>query len=356
MGSETAGRRPATESCATLPPAREITRLSGAAREVVVNFVPPGSACALLDFPDHANVGDSAIWLGEKALLKSIGARIVYECDLVTYSERALAERVGNGVILLHGGGNFGDVWPTRELFRERVIRKFPDNKIVILPQTIFFQDSSNLRRARSVLNQHSNLVILARDRRSFEFARNEFRAASALCPDLAFILGPLARPAESQQDILWLARTDVESRGAASFLDAMGVCRTDWLAENPTLAKRLYGRLKQPMVRHPRICGRLLGPTLRDRLAWQRVMRGARLLSGGRVVVTDRLHGHILSILLGIPHVVLDNSYGKVSDFYSTWTKDCDSACWADSPDEALSRARVLVPRSKDSSPQQQV
>ena len=28
--------------------------------------------CAILDFPDHANVGDSAIWLGEIVALKKI--------------------------------------------------------------------------------------------------------------------------------------------------------------------------------------------------------------------------------------------------------------------------------------------
>ena len=29
-------------------------------------LITPGSRCALVDFPMHANVGDSAIWLGER--------------------------------------------------------------------------------------------------------------------------------------------------------------------------------------------------------------------------------------------------------------------------------------------------
>ncbi|WP_276524270.1 polysaccharide pyruvyl transferase family protein, partial [Enterobacter hormaechei] len=52
------------------------------------------------------------------------------------------------------------------------------------------------------------------------------------------------------------------------------------------------------------------LDPTARAR---RRVERGLRLLSRGERIVTDRLHGHILSLLLGIPHVVLDNDYGKL-------------------------------------------
>jgi pyruvyl transferase EpsO len=51
------------------------------------------------------------------------------------------------------------------------------------------------------------------------------------------------------------------------------------------------------------------------------RVLRGCGLLSSGRVVITDRLHAHILSLLLGIPHAVLDNSYGKLGRFLEAWT-----------------------------------
>ena len=50
------------------------------------------------------------------------------------------------------------------------------------------------------------------------------------------------------------------------------------------------------------------------------RVARGCALLSSGRVVITDRLHAHILSLLLGIPHAVLDNSYGKLGRFLDQW------------------------------------
>lgn len=60
--------------------------------------------------------------------------------------------------------------------------------------------------------------------------------------------------------------------------------------------------------------------------------------------MITDRLHGHILCLLLGLPHVLLDNTYGKLKDFYDTWTKGCALAIWANSPGEALERARPLL------------
>lgn len=45
--------------------------------------------------------------------------------------------------------------------------------------------------------------------------------------------------------------------------------------------------------------------------------------LSKGKVVVTGRLHAHILSVLMTKPHILLDNSYGKLQGFYDAWTKD---------------------------------
>ncbi|HWH17573.1 MAG TPA: hypothetical protein VNT77_04435, partial [Allosphingosinicella sp.] len=47
----------------------------------------------------------------------------------------------------------------------------------------------------------------------------------------------------------------------------------------------------------------------------------GIRLLSQGELGIYDRLHAHILGVLLDLPHVALDNSNGKISSFYSEWT-----------------------------------
>ena len=48
---------------------------------------------------------------------------------------------------------------------------------------------------------------------------------------------------------------------------------------------------------------------------------RGVRLLSRGHRIATDRLHAHILSLMLGIPHYAADNLTGKVHAFIDCWT-----------------------------------
>ena len=45
----------------------------------------------------------------------------------------------------------------------------------------------------------------------------------------------------------------------------------------------------------------------------------GARFRERERVV-SSRLHGFLLACLLGVPGVLLDNSYGKNHAYFQTW------------------------------------
>jgi exopolysaccharide biosynthesis predicted pyruvyltransferase EpsI len=73
---------------------------------------------------------------------------------------------------------------------------------------------------------------------------------------------------------------------------------------------------------------------------------RGLRALSRGRVAVSDRLHGHVLCELLGIPHVMFPDRYGKVHSFHETWTARSALATWADGPGAASAAATALAKR----------
>jgi pyruvyl transferase EpsO len=80
------------------------------------------------------------------------------------------------------------------------------------------------------------------------------------------------------------------------------------------------------------------------DPLARYWVDRGCRILARGRVVVTDRLHGHVLALLMGIPSVVLPNANAKTRSFVDTWTHDVDGVVRADDAASGLAAARDLV------------
>ncbi|HEX2412048.1 MAG TPA: polysaccharide pyruvyl transferase family protein [Solirubrobacteraceae bacterium] len=70
----------------------------------------------------------------------------------------------------------------------------------------------------------------------------------------------------------------------------------------------------------------------------------GVDLLCSARVVVTDRLHAHVLCVLLGIPHVVTDNVSGKIRAFHDAWTLETPLAVWTDSLQRGVELARELA------------
>lgn len=54
-----------------------------------------------------------------------------------------------------------------------------------------------------------------------------------------------------------------------------------------------------------------------------ERVRVGIEHISKYEKVYSNRLHGALLSILLGKETYIIDNSYGKNSQYYSTWLKN---------------------------------
>lgn len=291
---------------------------------------------ALLDVPTHQNVGDSAIHLGTLALLRRARVRVCYACSIETYSRATLARRLGDGVILLSGGGSLGDLWPLHQQLREQVLADFPDARVIQLPQSLYFTEPAALTRARTAFGAHRRLTLLLRDDRSLAAARHAFDAPSEVCPDLAFALGPLPRPVAPTARVVWLARRD---REAAPHAHAGAHPTFDWAAHRGSPLSRVERLGHRVTSSHPRIEPYAHGPLMRLGViaSRERVRGGCAMLAQGDTVITDRLHGHILSLLLGIPHAVLDNSYGKVRSFYETWTRDAPIAQWAETPADAV-------------------
>jgi pyruvyl transferase EpsO len=322
-------------------------------RTAIDAAVPAGATVGLLNFPNHRNAGDSAIWLAGEELLRTRPATIAYRCAWNTLDPAAFGRAVPDGPAVLNGGGNFGDLYPGgQQALRERVLETMTGRPIIQLPQSIHFQDPANLDRLRRLVARHGQVTILCRDDASLAIAET-FEATVAFCPDLAFTIGPFGRPAAPEVDIVWLARTDPERKFAPPDDLPADVRVIDWLepvaGEPPWPAGRrreyqmsvrfVAGATARQPAFVARAATRTFAPLAR---AW--VDRGVALLAHGRVVVTDRLHAHVLAFLTGIPSVVLDNTYGKVHGVIRTTTIDSPLTHLASSVPEALELARHLV------------
>lgn len=318
-------------------------------------LVPAGQPVALVNFPNHRNVGDPAIWLGERAVLDRLDVPVAYTCTPDTFSLRALRRAVGDGTILINGGGNLGDRYAGQQGLRERVLAMCRDNPIVQLPQSISFGEDANRDRVAGLIEAHGAVTVLCRDRTSEAAAREHLRAGHvAFCHDMVLALEPMPRPCAPTTDVVWIARRDPEAAHGPP-PPTPGVEVLDWLEpladEHPwphgaRWAYQVNLALVERMATRTWAADHLwrpldatFGPLAR---AW--VARGARILARGSVVVADRLHAHVLTLLLGIPSVVLDNDHGKVHGVVDASTAPSPLTHPAHSVDEALALALDLT------------
>jgi pyruvyl transferase EpsO len=314
--------------------------------------------CALLNYPNHVNIGDHLIWAGTVDYLQKVNqTRIAYTADLDSYSERSLNLALSpDDPILFHGGGSLGDLWPDRQEFHERVVAAFPNRPVFFLPQSMYFQDPDRARHAAGIFNAHGNLTLFLRDQRSYAGASELFTNCRIhLAPDMAFQLaGCLGSAAPAAATTLLLARRDHEARSSTRMLGIDGVHRSwvrqDWVSYE---RKWRWGRRTVPLSRtlarwyREGWQRRFLNPTeYRLRKAWLDDLRanpatsalaagpgcefslgliwdGCHQLRSHRALVTDRLHAHLLATMLGIPSVLRPNSYDKNKSFHETWLSD---------------------------------
>lgn len=301
----------------------ELLIRTGLSRFIVHDYV-------LWDLPYHGNIGDILIWEGERQFLRSFPHKCLYFASQATCCFPSLPEET---VILLHGGGNFGDLWREAQEFRLKVIRQYPANRIVIFPQSVYYQNPETLKEDAEVMAQHKKLVICVRDEQSFQILKPYVRNEILLLPDMAFCIDSrkLERFKQSSGNTdLFLKRRDKELQ--KDVREPEGAEIRDW----PSVEKILF------MMRWLGLCLKVGNGLRKINLhfpgkVWNRLTdgyasgivrpillkMGVKFLSRYNRIYTTRLHVMILSVLLEKECVCLDNSYGKNFAFYETWLKD---------------------------------
>lgn len=311
---------------------------------------------ALVNFPAHLNLGDLALWVAEVETLRRLGVEIGYQAAWNRFSASTMRKRIGTGQILLNAGGNFGDLYAGQQGLREHILATCGDHPIVQLPQSINFEDGGNAERVNALVERHGNVTLLCREQRSVELAASLFPTArSSYCHDLALALSPRPRPMPASTDVLWVARADREAL-AGPPTEARGVAVVDWHPAPPgTPSWSTWARATAALQRRllPRAERGRDDPLWRaaaatfEPFARAGVDQAMQILARGRVVITNRLHGHVMALLLGIPSVVLDNSYGKVHGVASITTDASPLTHLATGHGDALARARAILGES---------
>ena len=218
-------------------------------------------------------------------------------------------------ILFFIGGGNLGNYWPKNEDLRQGMIKRFPDHKKIILPQSIQYTDdeegASALIQAKEIYSDR-NLFLACRGKVSYEFARQHFACNVILTPDMVMYdkLPSWWRNQGTRKGIILCLRDDKES----------ALCPS----EKEEIERKLREACEKRELRHLD----MVSPyPVKPRDRRSELARQYRTLSGAEIVVTDRLHCMIFCAQTETPCVVFPNNHHKISECYE-WIKEIPYIC----------------------------
>lgn len=264
----------------------------------------------LFGVPEHTNVGDQAIVIGEERFVQRFFEG--YHLELIPENQVNAALSFlrnhikSNDIVAFHGGGNMGDIYPDQEKMRRNVATTFLNNDVLFFPQSTSFNQQSSLEKSASAYLKNKHLTMLFRDEQSYEVAVNAFSNNIFLSPDIVLMLDGEYDSEHPREGGITLLRDDVEKSGDNRIADVVN--KLDGLIN---LTKSDTGTDKVDFVLN----------STRHFIVNKKLKQIAR----HQFAITDRLHGMIFSYLTRTPVIVFDNNNHKVERFYNLWFNDVD-------------------------------
>ena len=297
----------------------------------------------LLGTPRHRNLGDALIWAGGLGYLESLGNRVVHHGDSGRYRDEHSKTFPADAILVLHGGGNLGDRYPSEEGFRRHVVRTLGHREIVVLPQTMGYRDPAAERAAYADYRSADHLTIFLRDEPSLTKARTRMPDVRwSYCPDVAFGAPITPTGPSAGGRVAVVARNDDERAEG----DVNVTSESDWQISRPNQivwqVAMAIGRIERrlPSPRRPSAAVRAANRVLLE----LNVGAARHQYDGAAAVATNRLHAHVLACLLGIPHFVADTADGKVAPIFREYSGGFSTAHFAESLSAAIRSAALLA------------
>lgn len=277
----------------------------------------------LLFTPKHGNLGDHAIAKAEKEIFKYFYIFEITEADLVKILKyncfpRALQLLFGRYDLLIHGGGFIGTLWEYCDDMVLALIENQPDNRIFILPQTIYYENDEHglswLDKAMKVYNSHSQLTLCVREKVSYKIGK-KFFGNTYLIPDMVLYLDE--------------CKSDIYRDGAVISLR----CDTE-----RTMDDAMHDRIVEfAMYSFKRVifADMYINSAISIRNRERRLNEQFDKFRGAELVITDRLHGMIFAAITGTPCAVLNSKSHKVKGVYDWCLSDLEYIRFVDSVEE---------------------
>lgn len=260
--------------------------------------------------PMHPNMGDLAQCVCIREFLHSnYPNHEVIEIDTKVFMHSCFPLRKflkkwvrEDELIFFQSGYCTQDIGGIEDLMHQAVMIDYPENKLIILPQTVFFQSKTRENQSSLIYNQHNHLLFLARDQISYDLACRMFPDRPVFAyPDIVTTLIGKETYCDSvsfneRKGILMCMRNDVEKFYSIEEIDC----------------------LKKHLEKFESVS--MLDTTVGDDInsttegVKSFVQNYIQQFSKYKVIITDRYHGTIFSLIANTLVIVIKTKDHKVS------------------------------------------
>lgn len=270
----------------------------------------PLRRAVLIGSPEHGNLGDQAISIAERILLKTNNIRCA---EIAGGLYRRFPQIVRffvkkKDTVCINGGGFLGSLWKLEDDMVNDIVLKFNENRIVIFPQTLYFTNDADRQKFVKIYSTHKDLHLFLREKNSYELAKSILNGTECkiyLVPDMVLSLSTEDINPQRKNTVLLCLRTDKES-----------VLNEDTKKAIDNFVVDLNADIKCITTNPP---NRMILFSERENVVREILME----IKSSKLLIADRLHAMIFAYITGTPCYVLDNLSRKVSGVYE-WIKDC--------------------------------
>ena len=255
--------------------------------------------------PYHGNAGDQAQTYCIQQWISQYypGYKIrVYDSRILSRNSFELMKRIGkcikpNDLLFLHSGYHTTDLYMLEENMQRMSIQLFPKHQIVMLPQTVYYKKAEEAENAKRIYNAHHHLLMMCRDEISYEIAGKLFENCKRLLfPDIVTCMIGQRRYKRKREGIMLCVRDDKESLLSPEAKDNLvnaleAVDHVDLTDTTLPYSGEEFNRRRKEILEQE----------------WEKYAQY-------RLVVTDRFHGTIFSLIAGTPVIVMPSTDHKLS------------------------------------------
>ena len=286
--------------------------------------------------PEHANLGDQ----GQYYCLKNWMKEHYSDYQLVEcYSSIVLDPKSGfkefldrkirpDDLLVIHSGYNTNDLSTVSNKLNLYLMSNYQNNKLIVMPQTVFFQHEENKKKSAKVFNARKNMVFMARDAVSYDISKEMMPDGHVLfVPDIVTTLIGSREENKNRSGIILCHRHDGEQFYHDEDFTSIGNQLAD--CDSYTLMDTTVNKSFKEILKD----------------IYGAMMEVVQQFENSRIVITDRYHGMIYSLVANTPVIVMKTTDHKVVEGYHILKQVYPDRIWfAESPEEAVKLCREIL------------